>query len=244
MSVNFNLVLCLAGKGSRFTAKGYKTPKYLLEFTNNKSILENIIEELLGNKKEKIILVINDENREWSHVVETMLRTKDLSYEIYHVNDTRGQAHTAEIACKYIKNNKPIFFFNGDTILKSRNLKKISALMELNNYYGMIDTFFAKEKHFSFVRTQNKMVNEIAEKVPISNMATTGLYGFRNANLYLEFYNKIKGNFLKNEEYISEVYDAMLSDNKHIVNYHFEEKEKTIVLGTPEEYEKWIDNEG
>ena len=32
MSVNFNLVLCLAGKGSRFTLKGYKTPKYLLNY--------------------------------------------------------------------------------------------------------------------------------------------------------------------------------------------------------------------
>lgn len=240
MSVNFNLVLCLAGKGSRFTAKGYKTPKYLLEFTNNKSILENIIDELFDDKTGQLILVNNIENYKWSPAIETMLEFKNLRYEIHHVSDTKGQAHTAEIASKFIKNDKPLFFFNGDTILKKRDLNKISSIMELQNYSGMIDTFYATERHFSFVKTKDNMVTEIAEKVPISSMATTGLYGFRSADIYLKYYNQIKNKLLNKEEYISDVYNVMLDNNKNIINYHFKENGSTIVLGTPEEYESWI----
>ena len=161
-------------------------------------------------------------------------------YELKHVGDTRGQAHTAFIASEMVKNSKPIFFYNGDTIIKERNLAEISKEIINNNFSGSIDTFFAEGNHFSYVKVENEIVTEIKEKIVISNMATTGLYGFKSSSCYQNFYSQI--GYEKGEEYISDVYIKMLENGEKIKNYFYENSENTIILGTPEEYEEWLKN--
>ena len=116
-------------------------------------------------------------------------------------------SHTANIACTKIKNNFPIYFFNGDIIIKNRDLYKISEELRDKNLHGVIDTF-ANEDHFSYVNDIDGLVREIKEKIVISNNATTGLYGFINKNTYMYYYERMKEAL--NEEYISDVYNLML----------------------------------
>ena len=237
----FNLVLCLAGKGSRFTTKGYKTPKYLLELNDNKTILEHILTELKISKHINLTLIINIENIKWSGKVKSILNNLKLDFKIFHVPDTRGQAHTANIACTKIKNNFPIYFFNGDTIIKNRDLYKISEELRDKNLHGVIDTFFANEDHFSYVNDIDGLVREIKEKIVISNNATTGLYGFINKNTYMYYYERMKEAL--NEEYISDVYNLMLNEDCRILNKFYQNKKDTIILGTPEEYEEKLNED-
>lgn len=237
---SYNLVLCLAGKGSRFTKKGYVTPKYLLKLHDKKSILENILKELYVGPEVELKLILNNENKEWSNEIKQVLENENYNYELQHVGDTRGQAHTASIASEMVENSEPIFFFNGDTIIKGRNLAEISKEIKNNNLSGTIDTFFAKDNHFSYVKVENEEVIEIQEKVVISNMATTGLYGFKSSSCYQRYYNQVRCN--KTEEYISDVYKKMLENKEKIKNYFYIDSENTIILGTPEEYEEWLKN--
>lgn len=240
LTTSFNLVLCLAGKGSRFTEKGYATPKYLLKLQNKKSILENILSELCIGPKVQLKLILNNDNKKWSNEINQLLANEGYNFELKHVSDTRGQAHTALIASEMVENSKPIFFFNGDTIIKGRNLAEISEEITNNCLSGTIDTFFAEDNHFSYVKVENEIVTEIKEKIVISNMATTGLYGFKNSSYYQKFYKKLRND--KSEEYISDVYNKMLENKEKIKNYFYEISEDTIILGTPEEYEAWLKN--
>jgi dTDP-glucose pyrophosphorylase len=62
----------------------------------------------------------------------------------------------------------------------------------------------------------------------ISNFATSGLYGFSNSKLYLNYYS--------GEVYISEVYKKMINDGLRITSDKIHEDKNTLVVGTPTEY--------
>ena len=70
-------------------------------------------------------------------------------------------------------------------------------------------------------------ITNISEKILISNEATSGLYGFSSTETYCKYY--VDG-------YISQIYDKMIKDDKHIVSGDIHNDNDTIVLGTPYEY--------
>ena len=108
-----------------------------------------------------------------------------------------------------------------------------------NNIDGVIDTFNSNSKNFSYVSLDNEdLVEKIVEKEVISNKATSGFYVFSNYDTYRNFYRKI--DFSKKELFISDVYTQALSSNLKIFNLHNDNPRDTIILGTPSEYENWI----
>ena len=155
---------------------------------------------------------------------------------IIQTDDTNGQAETASLALDYISDNKWIYFFNGDTILLDRDLNKINVdLTQNNEVSGFIDVFSEDSKNYSYVKVSPKMyVEKIAEKIVISKYATSGLYGFCNKQIFLNYYKKL--NFHDDEIYISDIYKLMISDSLNIKIGDLYSKDQTIVLGTPNEF--------
>jgi dTDP-glucose pyrophosphorylase len=240
MKKSLNFIFCLAGKGTRFTNAGYNTPKYLLPTKNN-----NILSEILQNINDKniinFIIIINSEHIDYSEDINKISKEFKLDIKILITDDTRGQAHTAFKACNEINNDLPTFFFNGDTIILNRDIKLMAYRMFKKNIYGYIDCFNSDNKHFSYVKIDEfSYVVDIIEKEVISNLATTGLYGFKTAKLYSDYYNSM---CFENEEYISHIYKKMLNDNLSIKVCVHEKEEHTIILGTPKEYLNWMYNE-
>tara|TARA_B100001093_G_C26322585_1_gene798360 strand:- start:108 stop:623 length:516 start_codon:yes stop_codon:yes gene_type:complete len=157
-------------------------------------------------------------------------------FEIIITPDTNGQAETASLALDFIKNDNWLFFFNGDTILKDRNLNKIiDCINTKEEISGFIDVFYEQSANYSYVKVNRKMnVEKIAEKIVISKYATSGLYGFCNKETFFNYYKKL--NFADDEIYISDIYKLMISDNLKIKIGDLYSKAQTIVLGTPNEY--------
>lgn len=237
MSDRFNLVICLAGKGSRFRNEGYKTPKYLLT-TPNGIILSEIMDNLVSTGTTDIYLVLNNREKQYVEYIEQRVMSYSANVKIILTDDTRGQAHTALIACQQILNEYPVFIFNGDTILKGRNFDVMLDYLNNGGASGVIDCFHSSAPHFSYVLIdQNNNISTIKEKQVISDKATTGLYGFRSARLYEKYYTST---CFDREEYISEVYTNMLVDSCVLKAYISEDLSKTIILGTPKEYEQWL----
>lgn len=224
---------CLAGKGKRFTDKNITAPKYLLELGDNQTILEKSVEEFNFPDEVSLYLVINKDHKGFIGSIEEILSKRNNSFKVIVTEDTRGQAETGFIGCSFIDNNKPVFFFNGDTILKNRDIENMSADL-LQNYSGAIDVFLEDRNHFSFVKlSEDLLVEKIAEKEVISRYATTGLYGFSNKELYINYFNRIDS---RTELYISDIYKLMISNNEKIKGYVCSDELDTIILGTPEEY--------
>jgi dTDP-glucose pyrophosphorylase len=233
MGGQFNFAFCLAGKGKRFTEKNITVPKYLLKLSNDQTILERSIEEFNFPDQVSLYIVVNREHKDFVGQIEEILSDQDKNFKVIITDDTRGQAETGLIGCKYIENNHPVFFFNGDTILKNRDLEKMSSDLK-HQYSGAIDIFLEDRNHFSFVQlSEDDLVEKIAEKVVISQYATTGLYGFSNKDVYIKYYNQIKTSA---ELYISDLYKLMIIDHEKIKGYVCTEESDTVILGTPDEY--------
>jgi len=245
-SIDFYFIFCLAGLGRRFKEIGIETPKYLLSYKKkNSTVLGEIISNLKFPEKSNLLFFCNKRDKDHQQHIENILNNLDLSYEIIYINDTQGQAETAFKATQYLKENyskaffsKPIAFFNGDTILKCRDLNKLIKIMEKSS--GLIDCFKSSKPSYSYVKIdQNNNVIEIKEKVVISNYATSGLYLFSSGKVYYQEY--MLGDFSYLDEiYISDVYKSMIKKNMILKCYQDKDLKNTIVLGTPKDYESYL----
>jgi len=235
-SNSYSFVFCLAGKGSRFLIDGINKPKFLLELQNGDEILKASIKSFNFPKHVKILLIINNRHKSYINHINRIMSYYPNKFIIIQTDDTNGQAETASLALDYISDNKWIYFFNGDTILLDRDLNKINVdLTQNNEVSGFIDVFSEDSKNYSYVKVSPKMyVEKIAEKIVISKYATSGLYGFCNKQIFLNYYKKL--NFHDDEIYISDIYKLMISDSLNIKIGDLYSKDQTIVLGTPNEF--------
>ena len=119
-------IITAAGKASRFHDVGYDSPKFLLPWTNNKSILSTILDELCySNQIDFILLIVNYREKYFKDRIEECL-PKKIKNKIIFVKDTLGQAHTTYIGVEELIKLKlednPIIIHNSDTILKNRDI--------------------------------------------------------------------------------------------------------------------------
>ncbi len=223
------LVLCMAGLYRRFRDAGYTTPKFLLP-VNGRPILALIVEEL---GPQKLILVANRRDRDH----EDAIRAAAGPCELKWIGDTGGQAETAAVGARAVSGGGPIVFHNVDTIVKGRELRAIgSALREAAGY---IDVFDNDSPVFSYVAVKDGRIIEIKEKVVISRHATTGLYAFASAQVYLRAY-ETTSHRSGGEFYISDVYRTMLEAGHLLVINESSDGHETLVLGTPAQYEAYV----
>lgn len=226
-----NLILTMAGKYNRFKVGGYKVPKYLLPWRRH-TILAEILEHV-GHRATNVYLVANKADVEYRpHVLDTLESFYGCSQNnLIYIDDTCGQAHTAHIALKKIGlsklNNDPVLFHNIDTILYNRNFIDIREQLADNS--GYIDVFESNNHQYSYVLVnEHGFVFEIAEKIVISNMATSGMYGFKTAELFNWYYS--------GQQYISDIYKKMINEGLSVRTGKLHDEKDTWVLGTPEEY--------
>ena len=114
--------------------------------------------------------------------------------------------------------------------------------MRNNNADGGIVTFIATHPKWSFAKVNDEgEVTLIAEKKPISNIATVGIYYFKKGKYFVESAEQmIKKNIRTNGEfYIAPVYNEMIESNKKILHYPIAEMRG---LGTPEDLLRFLEN--
>jgi dTDP-glucose pyrophosphorylase len=94
--------------------------------------------------------------------------------------------------------------------------------------------FVGNSPKYSYVRAFESTVLEIVEKKQISPYASSGLYGFTSASLYLNEYNSVVQE--KEELYISDVIQSMLKNDMRGCMNGLGNYQDTLVLGSPQEY--------
>lgn len=225
------LLLTMAGHYERFAQEGYTLPKYLLPW-GDRSILWTILSEL-GDYSD-VYLVGNQRDEPFMPHVRQILGSFGFPPKsLVTIPSTSGQAETAFLGLNKINasSTTPVMIHNVDTILFGRHAS--DAHKALVKYAGYIDVFSASNREYSYVLVdseETRCVTEIAEKVVVSNLATSGLYGFASVGLYRRFYEHTA------PIYISTLYKEMLLAGQKIVTGPVYTEEETVVLGTPSEY--------
>ena len=227
-----NLIITMAGRSMRFKNEGYKIPKYLLPW-GEMPVLCKILGELTKNRDfDNVFLIANKKDDAYMPHVHKIMDKLDIPLDhLFLIDSTKSQAGDAavgitKINARFDELKGSICFHNIDTILYNRDLWKIENLLWEND--GYIDTFQSNNHSYSYVIEKDGLLVDIAEKIVISNTATSGLYGFSSAEMYLEHYDE--------QQYISEVYRKMLKNGKRIRIGSRHTEMDTIVLGTPSAY--------
>jgi len=84
-------------------------------------------------------------------------------------------------------------------------------------------------------------VTEVAEKRPISDVATVGIYYWRRGSEYVKYAEQMieKNIRVNNEFYVCPVFNEAIEDGKRIRTFNIE---KMWGLGTPEDLEYFLKN--
>lgn len=238
-----NIIITMAGLGSRFKKVGYNVPKYMIE-ARGKTLFEWSMESLVDYNPhvKKYIFVVRKEDNASEFIKEKCRKYEIKDIEIIELNElTDGQATTALLAANHCNDEESIMIYNIDTYVEAGEMKYKDIIGD-----GYIPCFHAPGDHWSFAKLDEfGNVVEVKEKVRISDNCTLGAYYFKSAKLYKMLYNeyyKDDSNIEKNEKYIAPLYNYMISKGMK-VTISLINKEKVHVLGTPEELNIFI-NEG
>ncbi|MES2823702.1 MAG: glycosyltransferase family 2 protein [Pseudomonadota bacterium] len=236
-----NIVIPMAGQGSRFANAGYKTPKPFIE-VNGKALIELVLGNLQFKDAKYILLVRSEHLESQKEIVKRIQKNYDVTF--IPVNKlTEGAASTVLHAHRLINNETPLLLANSDQYIEA-NISDYITDCQQRNLDGSILTFVDKylDPKWSFARiNSDNLVVEVKEKSPISEHATVGLYYFSQGKSFVDSaLDMIVANERVNGEfYTCPVYNYAIAEGQRIGIYSIEQ-EHMHGLGTPEDLNEFI----
>lgn len=234
-----NVLIPMAGAGSRFAAAGYTFPKPLIEI-QGKPMIQVVVENL--NIDARYIYLVQKEHYE-KYNLKQFLNLLTPNCEIVQVDGiTEGAACTTLLAADLINTDEPLVIANSDQFAVW-NSNTFMYSVSADNIDGGILTFKATHPKWSFARTDERgFVAEVAEKKPISDNATVGIYYWKKGSDYVKYADYMIANDTRvnNEFYVCPVFNEAIRDGKKIRIYPIE---KMYGLGTPEDLNTFLQSE-
>jgi NDP-sugar pyrophosphorylase family protein len=234
------ILIPMAGEGSRFSKEGYTFPKPLID-VNGKPMIQVVVENL-DFDAEYIFLVRKEHIKKYDGILGTLDQITDSNFKIVEVDElTEGAACTALLAKEYINNDDDLLIANSDQFIEfsSENFK---TLKEMSNVDAIVYTFKAVHPKWSFVKINSRgFVTEVAEKNPISNIATCGIYWYRKGSDFVKYASRMieKNVRVNNEFYIAPVYNELIQDGKKLIPFFVH---SMWGIGTPEDLTYFLKN--
>ena len=233
-----NVLIPMAGAGSRFTQAGYTFPKPLID-VQGKPMIQIVTENL--NIKANFIYIVQKKHRE-KYNLDTLLNLITPNCKIVEVDGvTEGAACTALLAKDFIDNDSPLFFANSDQFVEWDSNEFFYKMNETEADGGIV-TFKATHPKWSFAKINEQgLVTEVAEKNPISDLATVGFYYWKHGSDFVKYAEEmIEQNIRVNDEfYVCPVYNQAIKDSKEIRTFNIS---KMWGLGTPEDLKYYLEN--
>ncbi|MBI2629009.1 glycosyltransferase family 2 protein [Candidatus Pacearchaeota archaeon] len=241
--MKMNIVVPLAGRGSRFLAESdknpeYKKPKPIINIAGH-TMVEWALSSYPLTGEENLIFIVRREHVEEARIDEELRRIfgDDIKIIIQDSPPT-GAACTVLLAREFINNETPLLITDSDHYIDGNTHFKV-----IENYEkidGVIPVFYANNPKWSFAKTDEEgIVTETAEKVQISRNANIGAYYFSKgrdfvwaAEEMIEENDKTNGEF-----YVAPVYNYAIRRGKAI---KLSRPRFVYGLGTPKDVDKFL----
>jgi len=223
-----NIVIPMAGLGTRFAEEGFMLPKPLIE-VNGKTLIEHSVESL--GLEGNYIFITRDYGGYNSVLSQKLKQLKPKSVEIKINHLTKGSVETCLAAESLIDDNESLIITNCDQRLEWDANKFISFFSQ-GYYDGIIVTHSSNNpKHSYAIIDDYDYVLSVQEKNPVSNNALIGVHYWQRGRDFVSSAHDLL-NESKNEYYISETYNYLIKAGKKIRSYKIKDNEY-ISLGTP-----------
>jgi dTDP-glucose pyrophosphorylase len=227
----------MAGAGTRFVSAGYTMPKPLIEI-HNKAMIEVVVDNL--HLQANYIYVVQKSHRQTYHL-DKLLQMITPGCRIVEVSKlTEGVACTALKAKDYINTDTPLFFANSDQFVEWDSDNFLHKMIE-SGCDGGIVTFTSSDSKWSYAKIDDSgFVLEVAEKNPISDLATVGFYYWKHGSDFVKYAEQMieKNIRVNNEFYICPVFNEAIKDGKKIVTLN---ARRMWGLGTPEDLRYFLE---
>lgn len=234
-----NILIPMAGLGSRFDINTYKYPKpYII--LKEKSMIEEAIESL--DIEGNIILIVNKEQLNKYKRGREIINNLKNSYENIKIIESdkklQGAASTCLEAKNHINNLEGLLIANSDQIMKWDG-REFTNYLNSNNDDGVIVTYSSTSPKNSYVKLNNNKVIKVVEKKVISNIATIGLYYWKHGEMFVNDCEDMisKGKKELGEYYVAPVYNESINKSRVISIYP---TDKFHLVGTPKDFDFYL----
>lgn len=237
-----NIVIPMAGLGSRFAKAGYEKPKPFIDVAG-RSMIVRVLENLKVPDA-RYILIARKEHLEQEAELVAQIEKEFNAIFIPIERLTEGTACTVLYARKYINNDEPLLIANSDQIV---DMDIVDFLKDCKDRKldGSILTFIDKyqDPKWSFAKLDNhSLVTEVKEKIVISKYATVGIYLYSKGK---DFVNAaidmiIENDRVNNEFYTCPTYNYVIRNHSKIGIYNIEFN-MMHGIGTPEDLNMYLE---
>ena len=235
------IVIPMAGTSRRFREAGYEQPKYMLSLAGRTLFAHAVGSFSRYFGTEPFLFVAREEpgTSEFINGELDRLGVRDARVVLLP-RPTQGQADTVRLGLLQagVTGEVPLTIFNIDTF---RPGFRFPDAAWMNTADGYLEVMPGSDPGFSYVLPQlgqhECRVARTAEKVVISDLASTGLYWFRRASDFLRLMDEDEQSASAHGElYIAPLYNALIGQGLD-VRYRTVCEHEVIFCGTPAQYD-------
>ncbi|MGV7211133.1 glycosyltransferase family 2 protein [Oxalobacteraceae bacterium A2-2] len=237
-----NIVLPMAGHGSRFASAGYTDPKPLIPVAG-RPMVEVVIANLRPSRPHRYIFLCQQAHLERYGLRERLQAIAPGCAIIAVDSVTQGAACTVLLARELIDNGDPLMIANCDQYVDLRIDDYLDS-MDRRGLDGLIMTMTADHPKWSYVRFgADGAIVEVVEKVVASDEATVGIYNYaRGADFVAAADAMIANNERVNGEfYVAPAYNHMIARGARLGIYNIgSDRAGMYGLGVPDDLEYFL----
>ncbi|BDC78587.1 MULTISPECIES: glycosyltransferase family 2 protein [Pseudomonadaceae] len=236
------IIVPMAGAGSRFAVAGFKDPKPLIP-VHGVAMIKVVIDNLTPACDHKFIFICQAK-----HVAEYGLQQKLREWapgcEIVELDGlTEGAACTVYAAKQVINPTQPVMIANSDQYV-DMDINAYLQAMQDAQADGLIMTMKASDAKWSYVGFgEDGLITRVVEKEVISDEATVGIYNFRSGQQLIDAIESMfeKDLRVNGEFYVAPAYNELIDQQAKVIHYSIgSEGNGMYGLGIPADLELFL----
>jgi dTDP-glucose pyrophosphorylase len=208
------IVVPMAGRGSRFAEAGYKDPKPLIPVKGT-PMIKLVIDNLRPSRPHRFVFICQREHVR-AYGLERRLGEWAPGSAIVQLDGVTEGAACSVLTAEAFLDETPLMIANSDQYLDVSIDDYLGGMAGLD---GLIMTMTADDPKWSFVAVDERgCAVEVAEKVPISNEATVGVYNFAHGRDFARAAREMIARDLRvnGEFYVAPVYNMLIAEGARI----------------------------
>lgn len=237
-----NIVVPMAGLGSRFAEAGYKDPKPLIP-VHGIPMIEVVINNLRPQMPHRFIFICQEKHQQ-QYGIRNFLKSLEPASDVILLNGmTDGAACTVLTAKQFINNAEPLMIANCDQWL-NHSINEYLAAFDMTKNAAFIMTMRGSSAKWSYVKRDfARRVCAVVEKQVVSDEATVGIYNFAAGRDFVSAAEAmIEANIrVNNEFYVAPTYTQLAERGMAIGTFSVgTDADGMYGLGTPADLERFL----